>query len=176
MQQLAREKQELAASLESMNDRINLARQKQARSEAHAAECMQELNKVRQLNAEVDRRNVGTMTMSLYIADHTQISLENKMKALQVKLVDLETQSFANSPRPAAAKRLATTMAELQAKYDREVEEKLALLDQYRQVERAARDMRAKIEEISLDKSRGSSIGKAIEVPEAVGAVSGFGS
>ena len=176
MQQLAREKQELAASLESMNDRINLARQKQARSEAHAAECMQELNKVRQLNAEVDRRNVGTIAMSLYIADPSQISLENKMKALQVKIVDLETQSFANSPRPAAAKRLATTMAELQAKYDREVEEKLALLDQYRQVERAAREMRVRIEEISLDRARGSSNGKPTEVPEVVGAVSGSGS
>lgn len=58
VQQLSREKQELAASLEGMNDRINLARQKQARSEAHAAECMQELSKVRQLNAEVDHRNV----------------------------------------------------------------------------------------------------------------------
>lgn len=176
VQQLAREKQELAASLESMNDRINLARQKQARSEAHAAECMQELNKVRQLNAEVDRRNVGTIAMSLYIADPSQISLENKMKALQVKIVDLETQSFANSPRPAAAKRLATTMAELQAKYDREVEEKLALLDQYRQVERAAREMRVRIEEISLDRARGSSNGKPTEVPEVVGAVSGSGS
>jgi myosin protein heavy chain len=76
------------------------------------------------------------------------------VKALQVKIVDLETQSFANSPRPAAAKRLAMTMAELQSKYDREVEEKLALLDQYRQVERAAKEMRARIEEISLDRSR----------------------
>jgi hypothetical protein len=65
VQQLSREKQELAASLEGMNDRINLARQKQARSEAHAAECMQELNKVRQLNAEVDRRNVSRSRDSL---------------------------------------------------------------------------------------------------------------
>jgi hypothetical protein len=66
VQQLSREKQELAASLEGMNDRINLARQKQARSEAHAAECMQELNKVRQLNAEVDRRNVGRLRNLLF--------------------------------------------------------------------------------------------------------------
>jgi myosin protein heavy chain len=88
------------------------------------------------------------------------------MKALQVKLVDLETQSFANSPRPAAAKRLATTMAELQAKYDREVEEKLALLDQYRQVERAAKEMRARIEEISLDRGTARPVS---EVPEGVG-------
>lgn len=91
------------------------------------------------------------------------------MKALQVKLVDLETQSFANSPRPAAAKRLATTMAELQAKYDREVEEKLALLDQYRQVERAAKEMRAKIEEISQDRGTARPVS---EVPEGIGAVS----
>jgi myosin protein heavy chain len=88
------------------------------------------------------------------------------MKALQVKLVDLETQSFANSPRPAAAKRLATTMAELQAKYDREVEEKLALLDQYRQVERAAKEMRARIEEISMDRGTARPVS---EVPEGVG-------
>lgn len=102
-------------------------------------------------------------------ADFSQIALENKMKALQVKIVDLETQSFANSPRPAAAKRLATTMADLQSKYDREVEEKLALLDQYRQVERAAKEMRARIEEISLDRSRSN--GKEHEASPA-GAVS----
>ena len=94
------------------------------------------------------------------------------MKALQIKLVDLETQSLANSPRPAAAKRLATTMAELQAKYDREVEEKLALLDQYRQVERTAREMRARIEEISRDKSRGASNKGPVETPEIVDTVS----
>lgn len=63
VQQLSQEKQELKASLDGMNDRINLARQKQARSEAHATECMQELNKVRQLNAEVDRRNVRIVSV-----------------------------------------------------------------------------------------------------------------
>ncbi|KAJ9107513.1 hypothetical protein QFC21_000969 [Naganishia friedmannii] len=135
VQQLSREKEELKASLDGMNDRINLARQKQARSEAHATECLQELNKVRQLNADVDRRN---------------ISLENKLKTLQVKIIDLETQSFANSPRPAAAKRLETTMADLQNKYDRELEEKMALQNKYRQLERAATEMQAKLREVSL--------------------------
>ncbi|KAJ9124435.1 hypothetical protein QFC24_003223 [Naganishia onofrii] len=137
VQQLSREKQELQASLDGMNDRINLARQKQARSEAHATECMQELNKVRQLNADVDRRN---------------ISLENKLKTLQVKIIDLETQSFANSPRPAAAKRLETTMTDLQNKYDREVEEKMALQNKFRQLERTAAAMQARLREVSLDR------------------------
>ncbi|KAJ9099994.1 hypothetical protein QFC19_005811 [Naganishia cerealis] len=137
VQQLSREKQELKASLDGMNDRINLAKQKQARSEAHAMECMQELNKVRQLNVDVDRRN---------------ISLENKLKTLQVKIIDLETQSFANSPRPAAAKRLETTMADLQSKYDREVEEKLILQNKCRQLERTAMEMQAKLNEVSRDR------------------------
>jgi predicted nuclease with TOPRIM domain len=69
-----------------------------------------------------------------------------------VKIIDLETQSFANSPRPAAAKRLETTMTDLQNKYDREVEEKMALQNKFRQLERTAAAMQAKLREVSLDR------------------------
>lgn len=67
-----------------------------------------------------------------------------------MKIIDLETQSFANSPRPAAAKRLETTMADLQNKYDREVADRMALQNQYRQLERTALEMQAKLRELSL--------------------------
>lgn len=59
VQQLSAEKQDLQASLDSATDKINLVKQKQARSEAYAAECLQELGKVRKVNTDVDRRNVS---------------------------------------------------------------------------------------------------------------------
>jgi myosin protein heavy chain len=62
VQQLSLEKQELQASLDGANDKVNLVKQKQARSEAYAAECLQELNKVRKVNTDVDRRNVSTIS------------------------------------------------------------------------------------------------------------------
>ena len=64
VQQLSLEKQEVQAALDSANDKINLVKQKQARSEAYAAECLQELGKVRKVNTDVDRRNVSPPWLS----------------------------------------------------------------------------------------------------------------
>ncbi|KAF5366211.1 hypothetical protein D9758_005722 [Tetrapyrgos nigripes] len=82
-QKLKLEKQDLERKLEEQDDRVANAFERMKKAEAHANECQVELGKVRVDNSELDRINAN---------------LENQVKALNVKIMDLETKSYSNSP------------------------------------------------------------------------------
>ncbi|KAK7434178.1 class II myosin [Stygiomarasmius scandens] len=82
-QKLKLEKQDLERALEEQNDRVGNAFERMKKAEAYANECQVELGKVRVDNSELDRINAN---------------LENQVKALNVKIMDLETKSYSNSP------------------------------------------------------------------------------
>lgn len=59
LQALHLEKQDLRSSLDEQRDRVALASERLRKAEAHAIDCQNQLNQVRQENSELDRRNVG---------------------------------------------------------------------------------------------------------------------
>ncbi|KAF8958407.1 myosin II heavy chain [Flammula alnicola] len=74
-QRLQLKKQDLERSLEEQEDRVSNANDRLRKAENFATECQIELGKVR-------------------------ASLEKQIKELNVRIVDLETRSYASSPRP----------------------------------------------------------------------------
>ncbi|KAL0576478.1 class II myosin [Marasmius crinis-equi] len=79
------QKQDLERMLEEQEDRVANAFERMKKAEAYANECQVELGKVRVDNSELDRLNAN---------------LENQVKELNVRVVDLETKSYASSSRP----------------------------------------------------------------------------
>ncbi|KAG6878458.1 hypothetical protein C0993_006298 [Termitomyces sp. T159_Od127] len=84
-QKLQLKKQDLERSLEEQEDRVASAFERMKKAEAYANECQVELGKVRAENSELDRLNAN---------------LEKQIKELNVRIVDLETRSYSNPPRP----------------------------------------------------------------------------
>ncbi|KAG6372968.1 myosin II heavy chain [Boletus reticuloceps] len=97
LQRLQLEKQDLERSLEEQEDRVSMAFGRMKAAEAHAAEGQLELDKIRRENTELDRRNA---------------QLEKQAKELNVRIVDLETKSYASTPQPNA------TIRQLQARVE----------------------------------------------------------
>ncbi|KAJ3985572.1 nonmuscle myosin heavy chain b [Lentinula detonsa] len=89
-QRLFLEKQDLERSLDEQEDRVANAFDRMKKAEAFANECQIELGKVRVDNSELDRINAN---------------LENQVKELNVRIIDLETKSYASSSRPATLSR-----------------------------------------------------------------------
>ncbi|KAF9447621.1 hypothetical protein P691DRAFT_105894 [Macrolepiota fuliginosa MF-IS2] len=89
-QRLQLKKQDLERTLEEQGDRVEQALDRMKKAEAYATECFSELERVRKENAVLDRENAH---------------LEKQVKELNVRIVDLETRSYANSPRPATISR-----------------------------------------------------------------------
>ncbi len=58
LQQLTVDKQELKDQLDTLSDQLELAKQRSAKSDGYAAECLNELGKIRQANADLDKQNV----------------------------------------------------------------------------------------------------------------------
>jgi myosin protein heavy chain len=83
-----------------------------------------------------------------------QTSLEKEVKALQVKIVDLETQSYANSPVPASTKRLESKLREVQHKLDAEIEDRNEALRQKTVWERQSRDYQAQLKDMIQQQER----------------------
>jgi myosin protein heavy chain len=77
-----------------------------------------------------------------------------EVKALQVKIVDLETQSYANSPVPGATKRLESKLREVQLKLDAEIEDRNEALRQKTIWERQSRDYQAQLKEMIQQQER----------------------
>ncbi|KAG6914825.1 hypothetical protein DXG01_015126 [Tephrocybe rancida] len=84
-QRLQLKKQDLERSLEEQEDRVSSAFERMKKAEGYANECQIELGKVRVENSDLDRLNAN---------------LEKQVKELNVRIVDLETRSYSNSPRP----------------------------------------------------------------------------
>ncbi|KAG6866166.1 hypothetical protein C0991_008120 [Blastosporella zonata] len=89
-QRLQLKKQDLERSLEEQEDRVSSAFERMKKAEAYANDCQTELGKVRVENSELDRLNAN---------------LEKQIKELNVHIVDLETRSYSNSPRPPTVSR-----------------------------------------------------------------------
>ncbi|EGN94343.1 hypothetical protein SERLA73DRAFT_188181 [Serpula lacrymans var. lacrymans S7.3] len=85
LQKLQLKKQDLERSLEEQEDRVAMAFERMKKAESHANECQIELGNVRVENSELDKLNAH---------------LEKQIKELNVRIVDLETKSYATSPRP----------------------------------------------------------------------------
>jgi myosin protein heavy chain len=73
---------------------------------------------------------------------------------MQVKIVDLETQSYANSPRPASQKRLEAKVTELQHRLDSELGDKNEALRQKTAWERQSRDYQTQLKEMAYQQER----------------------
>jgi len=89
-QRLQLKKQDLERSLEEQEDRVSSAFERMKKAEVYANECQIELGKVRVENSELDKLNAN---------------LEKHVKELNVRIVDLETKSYSNSPRPPTTSR-----------------------------------------------------------------------
>lgn len=59
VQALHLEKQDLRSALEEQNDRTQMANERLKKAEAYASESQAELNRIREANAELDRKNVS---------------------------------------------------------------------------------------------------------------------
>jgi myosin protein heavy chain len=97
LQKLQLKKQDLERSLEEQEDRVAMAFDRLKRAEAHANESQLELDRIRVENTELDRVNA---------------QLEKQVKDLNVRVVDLETKSYVNSPHP------TSTVKQLQSRID----------------------------------------------------------
>ncbi|KAL0070997.1 class II myosin [Marasmius tenuissimus] len=96
-QKLFLQKQDLERLLEEQEDRVANAFERMKKAESYANECQIELGKVRVDNSELDRLNAN---------------LENQVKELNVRVVDLETKSYASSSRPGTLARRADSRIE----------------------------------------------------------------
>ncbi|KAF8191360.1 nonmuscle myosin heavy chain b [Pholiota molesta] len=99
-QRLQLKKQDLERSLEEQEDRVSHANERLRKAENFSNECQIELGKVRVENSELDKLNA---------------SLEKQIKELNVRIVDLETKSYANAPRTSlpGSRRMDTRIEEL---------------------------------------------------------------
>ncbi|KAH7890387.1 hypothetical protein F5I97DRAFT_21807 [Phlebopus sp. FC_14] len=97
LQKLQLEKQDLERSLEEQEDRITMTFERMKKAETHAAESQLELDQIRLENTDLDRKNA---------------QLEKQVKELNVRIVDLETKSYASTPQP------STTIRQLQVRIE----------------------------------------------------------
>ncbi|KAF8737443.1 hypothetical protein AX14_012835 [Amanita brunnescens Koide BX004] len=95
-QRLQLKKQDLERSLEEQEDRVVNAYDRMKRAEEHAHECQIELGRIRVENSELEKLNAY---------------LEKQIKELNVRIVDLETRSYASTPRSATARRVDNRIA-----------------------------------------------------------------
>ncbi|KIK63916.1 hypothetical protein GYMLUDRAFT_423423 [Collybiopsis luxurians FD-317 M1] len=89
-QRLVLETQDLKRSLDEEKDRATNAFDRMKKAEGFANECQIELGKVRVDNSELDRINAN---------------LENQIKELNVRIIDLETKAYTSSSRQATLSR-----------------------------------------------------------------------
>ncbi|KAG9082348.1 hypothetical protein FRC07_014238, partial [Ceratobasidium sp. 392] len=105
MQELHLKNQELRGALDEQTDRMQLATDRLKKTEAYANDSQAELKKVREENAGLDRLNA---------------TLEKQVKELNLRVVDLETQSYASSPRAPGTRRLDARIEELTSRIGRD--------------------------------------------------------
>ncbi|KIJ56408.1 hypothetical protein M422DRAFT_150276 [Sphaerobolus stellatus SS14] len=139
LQAMHLEKQELRSALEEQEDRVSMANERLKKAETFAAESQVELNKMRAENAELDRQNAN---------------LEKQIKELNLRIVDLETKSYASSPRPAHSRRLENRIEELTTKLKEESKEKSESLRMSRTADKSIRDAKFQLIESERQRSK----------------------
>jgi myosin protein heavy chain len=115
-QRLQLKKQDLERSLEEQEDRVVNAYDRMKRAETYANECQIELGRIRVENSELEKLNVSEDVIgwsSRILTPELQAYLEKQIKELNVRIVDLETKSYASTPRSATARRVDNRIEEL---------------------------------------------------------------
>ncbi|KAF8514982.1 nonmuscle myosin heavy chain b [Gautieria morchelliformis] len=134
------EKQELRSALEEQEDRVNMANERLKKAESFANDSQIELNKIRAENSELDKLNAN---------------LEKQVKDLNVRIVDLETKSYASSPRPVReSRRLESRIEELTSKLTQESKEKSETLRMSRTADKSVRDTKFQLMESDRQRAR----------------------
>lgn len=102
-QRLQLRKQDLERSLEEQEDRVNNALGRMKKAEAYANDCQMELGKIRVENSELERLNVRRQPALFERIGLTppsvQANLEKQIKELNLRIIDLETRSYASPSR-----------------------------------------------------------------------------
>ncbi|KAG8905822.1 hypothetical protein FRB99_008187 [Tulasnella sp. 403] len=133
LQALHLEKQNLKSELEEQTEKMSLAAQRLKKAEAFANDCQAEVSRIRQENAELEKQNA---------------QLEKTAKELNVRVVDLETKSYTNSPRPSmVSRRLESRIEELTGKLNQEAKEKSETIRAHKTADKTARDMQFQLAE-----------------------------
>jgi len=149
-QQLQLKKLDLERSLEEQEDRVANAFDRMKKAEAYANECQIELGKVRVDNSELDRLNAN---------------LEKQIKELNVRIVDLETKSYANSPRPPTiSRRMESRIEELTAQLNQTNKDKSDTSRLQRSADKLARDAKFQLAESDRQRAKLEEERKAFEV------------
>lgn len=149
LQKLQLEKQDLERSLEEQEDRVSMAFGRMKAAETHAAESQLELDKIRMENTELDRRNVYEPffipeTISLL---PSQAQLEKQVKDFNVRIVDLETKSYTNTPQPnATIRQLRARVEELTTQLSQAANDKRHSIP-LRSSDKAVRDIQLQLQE-----------------------------
>jgi len=136
-QRLQLKKQDLERSLEEQGDRVTNAHERMKKAESYASECQMELGKVRVENSELDRLNA---------------TLEKQVKELNVRIVDLETRSYANSPRPGPSRKTESRIEELTGQLNQHKTDKNDPSRLHRSADKLARD--AKFQQAESERQR----------------------
>ncbi|KAF5381605.1 hypothetical protein D9615_005504 [Tricholomella constricta] len=132
-QRLQLKKQDLERSLEEQENRVASAFERMKKAEGYANECQMQLGKVRVENSELNRLNVN---------------LEKQVKELNVRIVDLETKSYANSPRLSSTpRRMDSRIEELTSQLNQTNKDKSESSRLQRSADKIARDKKFQLAE-----------------------------
>ncbi|KAF9465407.1 hypothetical protein BDZ94DRAFT_1159890 [Collybia nuda] len=126
------------------------------KAETYANECQVELGKVRVENSELDRLNVSVVGLATQPSTYDyiiQANLEKQVKELNVRIVDLETKSYASSPRPTTtSRRMESRIEELTSQLNQTNKDKTDNSRLQRSADKIARD--AKFQLAESDRAR----------------------
>ncbi|KAG8752547.1 hypothetical protein FRC12_011901 [Ceratobasidium sp. 428] len=146
VQELHLKNQELRGALDEQTDRMQLATDRLKKAETYANDSQVELRKVREENAGLDRLNA---------------TLEKQVKELNLRVVDLETQSYASSPRTPGTRRLDSRIEELTTRINRDKSDSLReseksrvrLEEEMRSYDQKLQDMRQAMDDLQTSES-----------------------
>ncbi|KAG8951087.1 hypothetical protein FRC04_006746 [Tulasnella sp. 424] len=134
LQALQLEKQSLSGELQAEREKLSLIAQRLKKTEGFANESQAEVAKIRMENSALEKQNAA---------------LEKSIKELNVRVVDLETKGYANSPRPpsSTSRRLESKIEELTGKLQQESMEKNDTIRAHKSADKAARDTHYQLQE-----------------------------
>lgn len=139
LQKLQLEKLDLERSLEEQEDRVAMTFERMKKAETHAAESQLELDQIRRENTELERKNA---------------KLEKQLKELNVRIIDLETKSYASSPQPSATVRKLEARIEELTKQLNQASTDKRHSTQLRSPDRAARDLQLQLSESERQRAK----------------------
>ncbi|ESK85274.1 myosin type ii heavy chain [Moniliophthora roreri MCA 2997] len=145
-QRLLLQKQDLERLLEEQEDRVANAFDRMKKAEAYANECQVELGKVRVDNSELDRLNAN---------------LENQVKELNVRIVDLETKSYASTSRTGTVRRPDSRIEEITSQLTQQMTGNSSRV--MRSADRMSRDFKFQQTELDRQKAKMEEERKAYE-------------